>query len=168
MFCSALVLAWGATDAVIVHRSGASVAQDPAPTEPAPENTQGEFPKENRGDLGAPPDSSLLPPGAEADPGLGPAPGEDETEPDSTAAAAEPDSGAALLQTPAAADSGAPMDTLRMTTPASGAGSSAGRPSTPAPAAVPQPRTGVLGLHPVAILLGLAVMQYFIVKAATD
>ena len=169
VFYSALIAALSATDAVIVSRSGASVEQDPAQAEPPPESTPSEFPKENRGNLVAPADSSPISPGgAVADSGLGPGPEDGATyhdEPDSSAEGAMPDTGAVLMQTPAAADSGAPLDTLRLITPTT---NGAGRPSTPPPAAPPKARTGVLGLHPAAILLGLAALQYFIVKAATD
>lgn len=165
---SAFLVALSATDAVIVSKGGATVEQDPSPTDPPTERAPGEFPKESRGDLEAPVDSSLLPEGVLDDAGLGPSPGEDETNydvPDSTAEGAMPDTGAVLMQTPAAADSGAPMDTLRLTPSAT---DGTARPSSTTPAAPPKARSGVLGLHPAAILIGLAVLQYFIIKAATD
>ncbi len=165
---SAFLAALSATDAVIVSKGGASVEQDPAPTDPPTERAPGEFPKESRGDLGAPVDSSLLPEGAVDDEGLGPSPGQDETnydEPDSSAEGTMPDTGAVLMQIPAAADSGAPMDTLRLTPPAT---DGTVRPSSTPPAVPPKARSGVLGVHPVAILLGLTVLSYFIVKAATN
>jgi hypothetical protein len=67
----------------------------------------------------------------------------------------------------------APLDTLSLptTTPTNSAAGPAvgGAHAAPPPAAAPpKPRTGILGVHPIAILLGLAALNYFIVKAATN
>lgn len=67
----------------------------------------------------------------------------------------------------------APFDTLSLPTTPPPTNSSAGpaigsaHPPTP-PVAPPKQRVGILGLHPAAILIGLAALNYFIVKWATD
>lgn len=69
-----------------------------------------------------------------------------------------PDSVRAAARRAAAADSGV-KDTLFMA-----------KPRTPPPQAAPEskPRKGIFGIHPVAILLGLAALHYFVVKAIGD
>lgn len=67
----------------------------------------------------------------------------------------------------------APFDTLSLpaTTPTnSAAGPAVGgaRAAPPPAAAPPKARTGVLGVHPIAILIGLAALNYFVIKAVTD
>jgi hypothetical protein len=57
-------------------------------------------------------------------------------------------------------------DTLEFLPPGSQAGAQP-KGAGAAPAA-PKQRVGLLGIHPVAILFGLAALSYFVVKAATD
>lgn len=93
---------------------------------------------------------------------------------DTTHAGALPDTTGGFL--PALGVKGAaeaPLDTLSLptTTPTNSSAGPAvgGAHAAPPPAAAPpKPRTGLLGIHPIAILLGLAALNYFIVKAATN
>lgn len=69
----------------------------------------------------------------------------------------------------------APFDTLSLPTTTPPATNSAAGPAVvgahaapPPAAAPPKPRTGILGIHPIAILFGLAALNYFIIKAATN
>jgi hypothetical protein len=73
-----------------------------------------------------------------------------------------PDSVRAAARRAAAADSGV-GDTLFMAKPRV----QPGKPAPPAPAQK-KPRTGILGIHPIVILLGLAAAHYFVVKATGD
>ncbi len=67
---------------------------------------------------------------------------------------------------------GAPSDTLRAVQPATpGAGATPGKTGgigPQRPASAPSERNGVLGISPVAIVAGLAVLHVFIVRAATN
>jgi hypothetical protein len=73
-----------------------------------------------------------------------------------------PDSVRAAARRAAAADSGV-GDTLFMAKPRVTQG------NQPPPAtAQKKPRTGILGIHPIVILLGLAAAHYFVVKATGD
>jgi hypothetical protein len=142
-----------------------------------------------------PSDSTFVVPEGEGE--LGPTPDEPYTTnepqdtlgtaaPDTTGTAAPPDTtGSAPSDTTGTAASDttgtfevpikppadAAMDTLSLpgtgqappaTTPA---GSRASPPATPPPV---KARTGLLGIHPAAILIGLAALNYFIIKWATD
>ena len=69
-----------------------------------------------------------------------------------------PDSATRARRAAAAADSG---DTLMSAKPRQAP------PAGPAPEAK-KPRSGILGVHPIAILLGLAVLHYFVTKTAGD
>lgn len=69
-----------------------------------------------------------------------------------------PDSAAAAR--PAVSDS-APSETLFVAKP-----KPQPQPGSQTPAPVKKPRSGILGIHPVAILLGLAVLHYFVTKSA--
>lgn len=73
-----------------------------------------------------------------------------------------PDSVRAAARRAAAADSGV-GDTLFMAKPRVQPGGQA-----PPVAAQKKPRTGILGVHPIVILLGLAAAHYFLVKATGD
>jgi hypothetical protein len=68
-----------------------------------------------------------------------------------------PDSATAARRAAAAADSGV-GDTLFTAKPG---------PQAPAPQP-PKPRSGILGIHPIVILLGLVALHYFVTKTTGD
>jgi hypothetical protein len=92
--------------------------------------------------------------------------------PDSTAAAA-PDSAAAAQPDSTAAGTtfkpkgSALPDTLEFLPPPGSPAGGAAKPGDAAPAA-PKQRVGLLGIHPIAILFGIAALHYFIIKAVSN
>lgn len=92
--------------------------------------------------------------------------------PDS-AAAAQPDSAAAAP--PDSAETGTTFkpkgsalpDTLEFLPPPGSHAGGAAKPGDAGPVA-PKPRTGFLGIHPIAILFGIAALHYFIIKAVSN
>jgi hypothetical protein len=75
---------------------------------------------------------------------------------------AGPDSAAAAARRAAAADSGV-GDTLYLAKPRTQP-----QAGNPPPAQTRKPRTGILGIHPIVILLGVAALHYFVVKSTGD
>lgn len=186
-------LACVAMTAWVAPRAVAAPAQNPSPPDSsdAPPSKGDELgpgpevgPEPSQQPPAEPPPSEQPPP-SEAQPGAGtqsaPTTGvpSDSTH---TGAPADSSQAAALSDTTNIAPSAvmkpaaeAPFDTLSLpgTGPAptnSSAGPAVGgaRPSTPPPVLPPKARTGVFGIHPVAILFGLAALNYFIIKWATN
>ena len=170
-FLPVLALAGLLVVSVVASSWSAAAPADPSQNEPP---TGGGFPEDS-------PDSSFVPQEGEEGGELGPGPEvgpEPSYLPDTSSTApptfpAVPKQAAnidTLLGSPLDTLSGAPMDTLRL--PSAPSTSSAGKPTTgaqpPPVAAPPKARVGIFGLHPAAILLGLAALNYFIIKWASD
>ena len=165
LFALAIALAWAVNDPVFSRAStGASdIVAAASQTEPP------------TGGQPANPDSAVS---GEAKPGPAPAAGDSiPAAPPGSAPATAPDSiSAAPRDTiPAAPDSvgvtvkpqqTALPDTLQFLPPPGTATGGAAKPAEK-PAA-PKERVGLFGIHPIAILVGIAVLNYFIIKAATD
>ena len=76
---------------------------------------------------------------------------------------AAPDSATAAARKAAAADSGI-ADTLYMNRPRP----QAQPPKAATPPQEKKPRSGIFGIHPIAILLGLAALHYFVTRSTGD
>ena len=59
-------------------------------------------------------------------------------------------------------------DTLQFLPPPGSTTGGGGKPGVTDKPTAPKERTGILGIHPIVILLGVAVLNYFIIKAVTD
>ncbi len=86
---------------------------------------------------------------------------------------AEPDTSSVPIEVPLKPNTDAALDTLRLPTPQPTGGAAApavggAHPTPPAAPPPSKPRVGVFGLHPAAILIGLAALNYFIIKAASN
>jgi hypothetical protein len=175
LFALAIALAWAVNDPVFSRAStgasdvAAAASQTEPPTGGQPANpdsgASGEVkPGDNAPSVKA--DSSSVPPGSApatapdsipaAPPASAPATASD------SISAAPPDSIPVSTKQPQTAL----PDTLQFLPPPGTATGGAAKPAEKP--AVPKERVGLFGIHPIAILLGIAVLNYFIIKAATD